>query len=102
MTAEQNLDQALALLNAFLSVGVKTFDLTLTDLAGKKLPAGFSSNRSLHQLRHQLRGLLPYASAHQHNVIVRPRPPAGTELVQLDDLAEPEIVRLVPVSLVVI
>jgi len=102
MTAEENLDQALALLNAFLSVGVTTFDLTLTDLAGRKLPAGFYSNRSVHQLRHQLRGLLPDASAHQHNVIVRPRPPAGTELVQLDDLAEQGIDPLVELSLMVI
>jgi hypothetical protein len=102
MTPEQNLDQALALLDAFLSVGVTTFDLTLTDLTGRKLPEGFYSNRALHQLQHQLRRLLPYASAHQHNVIVRPRPPAGTDLVQLDDLAEPWIDRLVPVSLAVI
>lgn len=102
MTAQRNLDQALNLLNAFLSVGVKSFDLTLTDLAGIKLPAGFFSNRSVHQLRHQLPHLLPDASAHQHNVIVRPRPPAGLELIQLDDLAGPGIDRMRQLSLVVL
>ena len=102
MTAEENVDQALDLLNAFASVGVKAFDVTLTDLQGKKLPQGFYGNRSVHQLRHLIRPMLSDATAHQHNVILRPRPPAGTELVQLDDLAEPEIDRLGPVSLVVL
>lgn len=102
MTAEENVDKALDLLNAFASVGVKAFDVTLTDLEGKKLPKGFYCNRSVHQLRHLIRPLLRDVTAHQHNVILRPRPPAGTELVQLDDLAESEIDPLVPVSLVVL
>ena len=102
MTAEENVAQALDLLNAFASVGVKAFDVTFTDLQGKKLPKGFYGNRHVHQLRHLIRLMLPDATAHQHNVILRPRPPAGTELVQLDDLAEPEIDRLGPVSLVVL
>lgn len=102
MTAEENVNQALALLNAFASVGVEAFDVTLTDLEGKKLPKGFYGNRSVHQLRHWIRPLLRDATAHPLNVILRPRPPAGTELVQLDDLAKPEIDRLVPVSLVVL
>jgi hypothetical protein len=102
MTAEQNVDQALDLLNAFASVGVKAFDITLTDLEGKKLPKGFYCNRSVHQLRYLIRPMLRDATAHQHNIILRPRPPAGAELVQLDDLAEPEIDRLAPVSLVVL
>lgn len=102
MTVEENVDQALDLLNAFASVGVQAFDVTLTDLQGKKLPKGFYGNRHVHPLRHRIRLLLPDAIAHQHNVILRPRPPAGTELVQLDDLAEPEIDRLGPVSLVVL
>ena len=102
MTAEEEVEQALDLLNAFASVGVQAFAVTLTDLEGKKLPKGFYGNRWLHQLRHCIRPLLRDATAHQHNVILRPRPPAGTELVQLDDLAEPEIDRLGPVSLVVL
>jgi hypothetical protein len=102
MTAEADLDQACELLHAFASVGVQAFDVTLTDLEGHKLPKGFYGNRSGHQLRHLIRPLLRDANAHQHNVILRPRPPADTELVQLDDLAQPQIDRLVPVSLVVL
>ena len=102
MTAEADLDQALTLLHAFAGVGVKAFDVTLTDLEGHKLPKGFYSSCSVHQLRHLIRPLLRDANAHQHNVILRPRPPAGTKLVQLDDLAKPEIDRLAPVSLVVL
>ena len=98
MTAETNLNQALAFLNAFASVGVKAFDVTLTDLEGKKLAKGFYCNRSLHQLRHLIGPMLRDATAHQHNVIIRPRQPARAELVQLDDLAAPEIDRLDPVS----
>ena len=102
MTAVENVDQALELLNAFASVGVKAFDVTLTDLEGKKLLKGFYCNRSVHQLRYLIRPMLRDATAHQHNVILRPRPPAGAELVQLDDLGEPEIDRVGPVSLVVL
>jgi hypothetical protein len=102
MTAEADLAQARDLLNAFASVGVEAFDVTLTDLEGNKLPKEFYGNRSLHPLRHRIRPMLRDANAHQYNVILRPRPPAGTELVQLDDLAKPEINRLVPVSLVVL
>jgi hypothetical protein len=101
-TAEENVAQALDLLDAFASVGVQSFDVTLTDLAGRKLPKGFYGNRSVPPLRHLIRPLLRDATAHQHNVILRPRPPVGAELVQLDDLAEPEIDRLGPVSLVVL
>jgi RepB DNA-primase from phage plasmid len=46
--------------------------------------------------------MLRDATAHQHNVILRPRQPARAELVQLDDLAEPDIDRLGPLSLVIL
>jgi hypothetical protein len=102
MTAKADVDQACDFLDAFASVGGKAFDVTLTGLEGKKLPNGFYSNRSVDQLRHLIGPMLRDATAHQHNLILRPRPPVGAELVQLDDLAKPEIDRLVPVSLVVL
>jgi RepB DNA-primase from phage plasmid len=102
MTAEGDVNKALDLLNAFASVGVKAFDVTLTDLEGKKLPKGYYCNRSLHQLRHLIGPMLRDATAHQHNVIVRPRQPAHAEIVQLDDLTKPEMRRLGSVSLVVL
>jgi len=95
-------DQALELLQAFASVGVKAFAVTLTDVEGKKLPKGYYSHCSLEQLRHILGPVLQVATAQQHNVIVRPGQSERIELVQLDDLAEPELRRLSPVSLVVL
>ena len=55
MTAEEKVEQALDLLNAFASVGVQAFDVTLTDLQGRKLPMRFYGNRHVHPLRHRIR-----------------------------------------------
>lgn len=95
-------DQALELLQAFASVGVKTLAVTLTDIEGKKLPKGYYSHRSLEQLRHTLGPMLKVATAQQQNVIVRPGQSERVELIQLDDLADSELRRLSPISLVVL
>ena len=100
MVAE--VDQALELLQAFASVGVKSFALTLTNIEGQKLPQGYYPHCSPEQLQHMLRPMLKVATAQQHNVIIRPGQSERAELVQLDDLAEPELRRLGPVSLVVL
>jgi hypothetical protein len=102
MTGEADRDQGLELLQAWASVGVKTFAVTLTDLEGQKLPQGYYSHCSLEQLRHTLGPMLRAATAQQHNVIVRPAKSESVKLVQLDDLAEPDLGRLSPVSLVVL
>jgi hypothetical protein len=91
MTAE--VYKALDMLNAFASVGVHAFDVTFTDLDGKKLEKdGFLGNRTVNQLRHALGPLLTETTAHQHNFIIRPRVSDRAELVQLDDL-NPEQAR---------
>ena len=100
MVAE--VDQALELLQAFASVGVKSFALTLTNIEGQKLPQGYYSHCSPEQLKYMLRPMLQVATAQQHNVIIRPGQSERVELVQLDDLAEPELRRLGPLSLVVL
>jgi hypothetical protein len=87
--------QALAMLDAFASVGARRFDLTFTDAAGGK--AAFRGNCSLEQLRPAVADILREAADRQHNVIVRPRAP-GAALIQLDDLDEPAAARLRPVS----
>lgn len=80
--------KALAMLDAFESVGVKSFDVTITDLDGSKLSkGGFFSRRTLEQLRHSLPMLLRETTAHRHNLIIRPVAHDGNELVQLDDLS---------------
>lgn len=102
MLGKANVDQAFELLLAFASVGVKAFAVTLTDIEGQKVPKGYYSHCSLEQLRRTLGPMLRLATAQQHNVIIRPGQSERVELVQLDDLAEPELSRLGPVSLVVL
>ena len=84
------------MLDAFASVGVERFDLTLTDRAGEKV--AFRSNQSLDQLRTAMPGILAHANRSQQNVIIRPRGP----VIQLDDLDEAAIERLRPVSFLVL
>jgi hypothetical protein len=68
--------KALATINAFASIGVQRCDVTLTDIDGKKLEkVGFFGNRSMNELRRSIASLIREATAHQHNVILRPHHP---------------------------
>ena len=84
------------MLDAFASVGVERFDLTLTDRAGEKV--AFRSNQSLDQLRTAMPGILAHANQNQQNVIIRPR----GAVIQLDDLDAVSVERLRPVSFLVL
>jgi hypothetical protein len=70
------------MLDAFASLGMAHFDLTRTDMDGRK--QAFAAAQSWQELRDRMPALLESARQRQHNVIVRPRGSAG--LVQLDDL----------------
>jgi hypothetical protein len=101
MTAEAY--KALDMLNAFASVGVHAFDVTFTDLDGKKLEKrGFLPNRSINELRRAIGPMLREATAHQHNVIVRPRASERADLVQLDDLNPEQARRIAPHAFMVL
>jgi hypothetical protein len=91
--------EALAMLDAFASVGAQRFDLTFTDAAGAKV--GFRGNRPLDQLRLALPATLEEAEERRHNVIVRPRSSCPM-LIQLDDMGEEAVQRLRPVSFLVL
>ena len=84
------------MLDAFAGVGVERFDLTLTDRHGEKV--AFHRNQSLDHLRASLPGIIQDAKKNQHNVIIRPRGP----VIQLDDLDEAAVDRLLPVSFLVL
>ena len=87
--------KALDMLNAFASVGTHAFDVTFTDLDGKKLEkGGFLSNRTVNQLRHAIGPLLKETTAQQYNLIIRPRVSDRAALVQLDDLNAEQARRL--------
>ncbi len=78
--------KALNMLAAFESVGVKAFDVTMTDIRGDKIPRGFQANCGVDQLRASIGPQLEVATRAGENFIIRPRSPAAT-LIQLDDLA---------------
>jgi len=90
---------ALAMLDAFASVGARRFDITFTNAAGEKV--GFRGNRSLDQLRPAMPAILQEAAEQRHNVIVRPRS-TSSALIQLDDRGEDAAIRLRPVSFLIL
>jgi RepB DNA-primase from phage plasmid len=97
MTAEAY--KALDMLNAFASVGVKSFDVTFTDIDGKKPGlGGFLPNRHINGLRPTLGHMLQLAVMRQQNIILRPRKSERAELIQLDDLNEDTARHVAPYS----
>jgi hypothetical protein len=87
------------MLAAFAGVGARRFDLTLTDLAGRKV--GFRPDCPLDRLHRELPTILHAAAERRHNVIVRPRA-EGAALVQLDDLNAAAAQRLRPMSFLIL
>ena len=94
-----NIGQALAMLDAFASVGVTAFDVTLTSLEGE--PRRFRPNRSFDDLRGSIGRMLQDAERDQQNVIIRPRCKTAA-LIQLDDLTTETAAKLAPLSFMVL
>ena len=89
-------DQAArAMLDAFGSVGAKTFDLTITDRKGEKVR--FRMGAPLDDLRGVMPAELARAAESGHNVIVRPHGPAVV-FIQLDDLSAAAVERVQEVA----
>jgi hypothetical protein len=81
------------MLDAFASVGGKSFDVAWTTRAGDK--EWFRRGMSLDDLARSLLLMLDEAPSKQRNVMVRPHGPAVT-FIQLDDLGPASLDRLVP------
>jgi hypothetical protein len=71
------------MLAAFSSVGVHSFDVTMTDIEGEK--TGFQINRPIEALRRSIGKAIGAAIELRQNYIIRPRTNSVT-LIQLDDL----------------
>ena len=84
---------ALAMLNAFSSVGANAFDLTMLDLEGRE--QGFQRNRSLVELRRFIRHRLEAAAELRYSLVIRPRSTTAL-LVQLDDFTADKAAQLAP------
>ena len=79
------------MLELFESVGADCYDLTFTGL--KQERRGFRRAQTAAQVRRSLPYLVPSASMHHYNLIVRPRA-MTTTLIQLDDLSSENLARI--------
>ena len=85
--------KALDMLDAFASVGVRTFDVTMTDIKGDKIPRSFQPNCGVDQLRRSIGPQIEAAARARENFIIRPRS-ANATLIQLDDVPADAAARL--------
>jgi hypothetical protein len=94
-----NIGQALAMLDAFASVGVTAFDVTLTSLEGE--PRRFRPDRGFDNLQRTIGQMMQEAERDHQNVILRPRCKTAA-LIQLDDLTSEMAGKLAPLSFMVL
>lgn len=87
----RGVEQACRMLDLFASVGVRAFDITWTDMDGRKRK--FRPAQRFDTLRRWMPSLLRSAIECGENLIVRPQR-AGVVLVQLDDLVGAMLERL--------
>jgi hypothetical protein len=87
------------MLDTFALVGAQSFDLTQTDIQGRK--RSFRPHQKWEPLRRGMAWLLESAIARQDNLIVRPRGTAA-ELVQLDDLSAAGLERVGEVAFLIL
>jgi hypothetical protein len=90
---------ALAMLNAFASVGALSFDITLTDVKGTKLK--FRRNHKVETLRRIVGAMLLQSQRDQNNLIIRPRSTMA-RLVQLDDLDAEKAKQMAPHAFMIV
>jgi hypothetical protein len=96
---DDNTKQALGMFAAFASVGVRSFDVTFTNIEGEKIR--FQVNRSVDELRHLIDKALHAAIETKENYIIRPRF-KGPQIIQLDDLDAAKTERLAPHAFIVL
>jgi hypothetical protein len=90
-----NVAEAVATLQAFGSVGAASFDVTLTDIEGRKADNGYQPGRTAGELCRCIGARLESATRRRTNFIIRPRATAAA-LVQLDDLDRERARRIAP------
>jgi hypothetical protein len=99
-------DKALAMLDAFASIGVRSFDITFTNVKedehGRQEFRGFRENRSIEQARRSMPYLMANAPKRHNNIIIRPHDPPCIVMVQLDDLDITKSDRVKPHAFMII
>jgi DNA-binding protein Fis len=101
-------NRALAMLDAFASVGVATFDITLLDAREAKVRNGSGPRVPLDELRTTVGQRVEEANQARQNFLIRPRRPVpvwvttGPRLVQIDGLDEEAVQRVTPHAFLVV
>ena len=89
------------MIDLFASVGVRTFDLTFTDIDGRK--RGFRRAWPVEEVRRSMRStLIQSCVARGTNIIVRPYCPPRALLIQLDDLDATALARVASAAFLVL
>ena len=83
---------ALTMVDAFVSIGSRRFDLTRTTI--NREPVDYCAGRNVGAMRILLPVLVPLVWTRQENLIIRPQKPMHGVLVQLDDLAAGQLERV--------
>jgi hypothetical protein len=91
--------QALAMIDAFASVGASAFVISLIDI--NENPKAERETRSPEELKRNLSGRLEAASRARLNLIVRPRSTTAT-LIQLDDFNDERADRIAPFAFMIV
>src|SRR5215471_13572664 len=94
MSEQECIGEALAMISAFVKVGVKRFGLTRTDIDRQLVKDGYRVGLNPGAMRLSLPQLVPLCWRLSQNLIVRPEEPAGWAFAQLDDLKAREVERL--------
>jgi hypothetical protein len=98
-----NIEEALRMVGAFTSVGATHFGLSVIDdvqdrpVSGRQL-----TNAHTNEIRFRLPKVLTDADQQRWSVIIRPEPPAGMMLAQLDDLDAAKVEMLKRYALVAV
>ena len=86
--------EALGMLQAFESVGVRTFNLSRTDMDRRMAPEGYRPGRNIGAMRLLLPAWVQLAWKLEQNLILRAHQPANGTIAQLDDLDRGRLDRL--------
>src|SRR5262249_49279658 len=91
---------ALEMVDAFVSVQSRRFDLTITNLKQEKVR--YSPGRSLGAMRLLVPSLIPVSWELHQNLIIRPEKPPYGVLAQLDDLDVVRLERASPAAFLIV
>lgn len=93
------LEQALAMIDAFTSIGARGFDVTILDINGDEVPGLQRPRSTLIEVKRMIGRTLQEAERNQHSVIIRPRS-TGPKLIQLDDLNAEKAAHIAPYAFI--